>query len=297
MKLIDKDAVVTEIERRIKVIPRGETDKRLKAVYGNEAFVLNDLLSFIDSIQEEPKECMYSKDNYTDEDRKVLCDDCEEECEFNKKEESINNGLDLGCGVIWKDEEPASDESEKVVEEIVDPTVLNAYGVKEIANRLRRTMIESVSEEQVKESLISKHEDKTCKEKGNSLTQEPVSIDFEQELYKAFGQVKDFTLSMRIAKWFYDMGKNSQEPVSEDLKEEMNKMFPILGHTASTKLGFYDTASHFANWQKQQMMKEAVSGHVGQTINGMLRALSDETFGDMGFTAGDKVKLIILKEG
>ena len=38
---------------------------------------------------------------------------------------------------------------------------------------------------------------------------EPVSIDFEQELYKAFGQVKDFTLGMRIAKWFYDMGKNS----------------------------------------------------------------------------------------
>ena len=43
-------------------------------------------------------------------------------------------------------EEPVSDELEKVVEEIVDPTVLNAYGVKEIANRLRRTMIEPVSE-------------------------------------------------------------------------------------------------------------------------------------------------------
>ena len=43
-------------------------------------------------------------------------------------------------------------------------------------------------------------------------------------------------------------------------------------------------------------MKEAISVHVGQTINGMLRALSDETFGDMGFTAGDKVKLIIIKE-
>ena len=44
-------------------------------------------------------------------------------------------------------EEPVSDELEKVVEEIVDPTVLNAYGVKEIANRLRRTMIDSVNED------------------------------------------------------------------------------------------------------------------------------------------------------
>lgn len=52
---------------------------------------------------------------------------------------------------------------------------------------------------------------------------EPVSIDFEQELYKAFGQVKDFTLGMRIAKWFYDMGKNSQEPVSDG-----DKVKPII---------------------------------------------------------------------
>ena len=47
--------------------------------------------------------------------------------------------------------------------------------------------------------------------------EEPVSnpIDFEKELYKSFGQVKDFTLGLQIAKRFYDMGKNHQEPVSE----------------------------------------------------------------------------------
>ena len=39
--------------------------------------------------------------------------------------------------------------------------------------------------------------------------------DFEQELYNAFGQVKDFTLGMRIAKYFYDMGVNA---VLEDIK-------------------------------------------------------------------------------
>ena len=47
--------------------------------------------------------------------------------------------------------------------------------------------------------------------------EEPVSeIDFEQELYKAFGQVKDFTLGMRIAKRFYDIGRtNAATPQSE----------------------------------------------------------------------------------
>ena len=49
-------------------------------------FYLESSLSFIDSMQEEPKECMYSKGNYTDEDRKILCDGCEEDCKYNKRE-------------------------------------------------------------------------------------------------------------------------------------------------------------------------------------------------------------------
>ena len=44
-------------------------------------------------------------------------------------------------------------------------------------------------------------------------------IDFEKELYKQFGQAKDFTLGMQIAKRFYEMGMQQQEPVSEDLED------------------------------------------------------------------------------
>ena len=40
-------------------------------------------------VSAKAKECMYSKDNYTDEDRKVLCEDCEEDCKF-RLEESHN---------------------------------------------------------------------------------------------------------------------------------------------------------------------------------------------------------------
>lgn len=40
----------------------------------------------------------------------------------------------------------------------------------------------------------------------NTLEVKEVNLDFEQELYKAFGQVKDFTLGMRIAKHFYELG-------------------------------------------------------------------------------------------
>lgn len=97
----------------------------------------------------------------------------------------------------------------------------------------------------------------------DSLQEEPVSIDFEQELYKAFGQVKDFTLGMRIAKWFYDMGKNSQEPVSEDLKEfeveyierEKDNIVCIYDRHAGLVDG--------AKWQKQQMIANTADAMIG----------------------------------
>lgn len=62
------------------------------------------------------KECMFTKDYYTDEDRKSLCDGCKEECKFNEKEYSVNNGLDLGCSVIWRDDdlEKAAKENAKI---------------------------------------------------------------------------------------------------------------------------------------------------------------------------------------
>lgn len=88
-----------------------------------------------------------------------------------------------------------------------------------------------------------------------------------------------------------------KEPVSEDLEEAANEYAKDYLFTPKPQRAPNIHFINGANWQKQQMMKNAVSGHVGQTINGMLRALSDETFGDVGFTAGDKVKLIILKEG
>lgn len=48
---IPKSAVVAEIVRRRKEIPKNETDKALRAVYGNEAFVLTELLSFLDTLE------------------------------------------------------------------------------------------------------------------------------------------------------------------------------------------------------------------------------------------------------
>lgn len=58
-KYIPLDALVAEIIRRRKAIPKDEDDTRLQAVYGNEAFVLTELLEYIDTL--EVKEVDFEK--------------------------------------------------------------------------------------------------------------------------------------------------------------------------------------------------------------------------------------------
>lgn len=87
MKLIDKSALVAEIERRIK---RFREEKDSVSIVKTNTY--KGILSFIDTLevkylQEEPKpkKCMFTLEEFTDEDRKVLCEDCEEDCEYAKK--------------------------------------------------------------------------------------------------------------------------------------------------------------------------------------------------------------------
>ena len=50
--------------------------------------------------------------------------------------------------IIDSSEEPINEDFEKIVEEIAEPTILNAYGAKELARRLRNTICgTSVSED------------------------------------------------------------------------------------------------------------------------------------------------------
>jgi len=94
------DKLVAEIER---LYHQSLVDENRQAEWGlssaactsyGKSKVCKELLSFTDSMQKEPKECMYSKDNFTDEDRKVLCGGCEEDCRFNKKGYSASEDLE-----------------------------------------------------------------------------------------------------------------------------------------------------------------------------------------------------------
>ncbi len=65
--------------------------KQCKAVYGDGfkqfGLDIDDALAWLEKQGEQKllNKCMYSNDNYTDEERKVLCDGCEEDCKLKQK--------------------------------------------------------------------------------------------------------------------------------------------------------------------------------------------------------------------
>lgn len=130
--------------------------------------------------------------------------------------------------------------------------------------------------------------------------EEPVSesIDFEQELYKAFGQIKDFTLGVAIAKRFYAMGRKHNEPVSEELEEAASSFARKDSEGISNPVNFYYTIADKARvfkagieWHKKRLIKEA--------IDGIARPDDGEVWCDLksfNFKDGDKCKVILIKE-
>ena len=138
--------------------------------------------------------------------------------------------------------------------------------------------------------------------------EKPTNIDFEQELYKHFGQVKDFTLGMQIGKYFYELGcrrtaekydeieykrQRAEESVPSDLEE-------AAAEYASDSTGFIDMTAYRAfiagaKWQKEQIMKEAVDGKVFMSFapGCNQRVVSTQ---DVDLPCETKVKLIVVKE-
>lgn len=77
-----------------------------------------DTLNFIDSMQEECNITSIKSKEATGKLKECIDNVSEESLAKARKqleEEFVNGGLDLGCGVIWKDEKSASEDLEEVI--------------------------------------------------------------------------------------------------------------------------------------------------------------------------------------
>lgn len=151
--MIDEDKLKSKIEGLKSNLIHGACSSQIAMETRCKEEAYNEVLAIIDSMQEEHK----LKPKFQEGNKIVYVG---ERKELDTDEHTILYVYDdmyvTTCGkkipFKFQDdyqlvEEHVSDDLEKVVEEIVDPIVLNAYGVKEIANRLRRIMIDSVNED------------------------------------------------------------------------------------------------------------------------------------------------------
>ena len=88
------------------------------------------------------------------------------------------------------------------------------------------------------------------------------------------------------------------EKPSEDLKEEVKRYysdnFTYISSDQPTLSILTNVAHYFAEWQKEQMMKEAVEGFIFQSEDYYPKELVAQYNGELKH--GDKVKIIIVKE-
>lgn len=112
------------------------------------------------------------------------------------------------------------------------------------------------------------------------------------ERYKRIAQTEQFKTSYR------DKSLGKEDSACEDLEEEIDRYYSDWQFDDDTIYeDMRNICRHFAEWQKQQMMKALVNGEVVKDIHSQLSVKSEplnDTFRDVKF--GDKVKIIIVKE-
>lgn len=91
--------------------------------------------------------------------------------------------------------------------------------------------------------------------------------------------------------------KHSQ-PASEDLEQEIDRFFNTEGIPVTVG-ALRDTARHFAQWQKEQMMRDAIDAAIVEVTVGRTGSDLDLLISipeSLGLKDGDEVKVIINKE-
>ncbi len=143
-------------------------------------------------------------------------------------------------------------------------------------------------ETQVKESVKTQHVDKTCKENGNSLTQEPISDDLEQAidiiLATYFGGEKekqDWPFLKKMAIYFANWRK------------QQDKKWLAGNHKRIFNNGYEEGFEAGRDDMEEQMMKGAIETSVCAKLDGIHIDILPKQL--KGYRFGDKVKVLIIK--
>jgi len=319
-----------EVERLKSQLLRGGCSSQIamETMCKEEAY--NEVLAILDIMQEEPKQCMYSKDNYTEEDRKVLCEGCEEKCKFNQvKESAILQHKEETCKENGDSltQEPVNDELEKAAVEafkqIVDSDKNNfleifkaganwqkkrdyiplSDDINEVAKQICNKVLNCEIDYMEDDVVLSDEEE--CVKAGIRWQMQKESIpskDLLEELInnlsKQFPEVSFAKLSriaVRVAKWQKQQFEKERLKHCDELTDEQAQIESdfVTQHLKDNNRTptFIDAIEYGMKMQKEQMVAKA--------IDGIARPDDDEVWCDLksfNFEDGDKVKVIVIKE-
>ena len=145
-----------------------------------------------------------------------------------------------------------------------------------------------------------------CVDSGQDFTDTELDNDNMWAIFRAYWERKGF-------EHFYDIDgyREGQKPASDDLEKEIddytNSNFSecedgvLISDAYSMELTLLDVAPmarHFAQWQREQMMKDAIEGKVVAVRNTMSDKLHTYPWVELEaqLSKNDKVKVIIIKE-
>ena len=110
----------------------------------------------------------------------------------------------------------------------------------------------------------------------------PSDLDFEQELYNRFGQVKDFTLGMRIGQYFYELGCRRTAEKYDEIEYNRQREEEMMSEAA--EIGTTDIY-----WEQD-------GDRAFPAFDPPVEDLLMPDIISQRFNEGDKVKIIIVKE-
>ena len=245
-----------EVERLKSQLLRGACSSQIAMETRCKEEVYNEVLAILESLQENPV-CAFSTNRYTNEDRKILCDGCEEDCKYSKKDSvndklgGINNALVQDRLITSKPIGIPADAIELVsIPDKKEPVSDGCIYNRTLEERQHSCKYCSAAcQARIEEFSIPDIVDEHFYE---MLGEEPVSEDL-----KKFAEEWDESLYRSDA---VIAGANWQKqkdsiPVSEDLGEcinELSKQFPEVSFAKLSRI-----AVRVAKWQKQKTISKA----------------------------------------
>ena len=154
---------------------------------------------------------------------------------------------------LAKNKESVSEELEKIVEEITEPTVLNAYGTKELARRLRNTVIYGTSVSNELDEVAELYTLDDSVKPWRNLTKEAFKAGAKWQ------KLQDMGITNRAQDVVANILSSADNPLDAYATEVAFMMLPATlkesyHYTNRDRIG--DAVKLGAKWQLNQIRKE-----------------------------------------